>query len=54
MAQEIKEVHELGIEIALRLREKPWRGEPAAEGMIKSKQTSYRYAWTVMNALCDG
>ena len=41
MAQEIKEVHELGIEIALVIGGNLWRGEPAAEaGMDRVKQTT--------------
>ena len=52
MAQEIKEVHELGIEIALVIGETFWRGEPAAEAGMDRVQADYTgMLGTVMNAL---
>ena len=53
MAQEIKEVHELGIEIALVIGGgNLWRGEPAAEAGMDRVQADYTgMLGTVMNAL---
>ena len=53
MAQEIKEVHELGIEIALVIGGgNLWRGEPAAEAGMDRVQADYAgMLGTVMNAL---
>ena len=53
MAQEIKEVHELGIEIALVIGGgNLWRGEPAAETGMDRVQADYTgMLGTVMNAL---
>ena len=52
MAQEIKEVHELGIEIALVIGGKLWRGEPAAEAGMDRVQADYTgMLGTIMNAL---
>ena len=52
MAQEIKEVHELGIEIALVIGGgNLWRGEPAAEAGMDRVQADYTgMLGTVMNA----
>ena len=53
MAEEIKEVHDLGIEIALVIGGgNLWRGEPAAEAGMDRVQADYTGMWgTVMNAL---
>ena len=52
MAQEIKEVHELGIEIALVIGGNLLRGEPAAEAGMDRVQADYTgMLGTVMNAL---
>ena len=53
MAEEIKEVHDLGIEIALVIGGgNLWRGEPAAEAGMDSGQAEYTgMLGTVMNAL---
>ena len=53
MAEEIKEVHELGIEIALVIGGgNLWRGEPAAEAGMDRVQADYTgMLGTVMNAL---
>ena len=54
MAQEIKEVHELGIEIALVIGGgNLWRGEPAAEAGMDRVQL-HRYAWYCHERSCDG
>ena len=56
MALEIKEVHDLGIEIALVIGGgNLWRGEPAAEAGMDRVQADYTgMLGTVMNALGDG
>ena len=54
MAQEIKEVHELGIEIALVIGGNLWRGEPAAEAGMDRVQADYRYARYCHERSCDG
>ena len=53
MAEEIKEVHDLGIEIALVIGGgNLWRGEPAAEAGMDRVQADYTgMLGTVMNAL---
>ena len=53
MAEEIKEVHELGIQIALVIGGgNLWRGEPAAEAGMDRVQADYTgMLGTVMNAL---
>ena len=47
MAEEIKEVHDLGVQIALVIGGgNLWRGEPAAEAGMDRVQAEQKRAWT--------